>query len=264
MSRNGLSKPMQQAFADGLLDDATVFDYGCGRGDDLRTLTALGIDAAGWDPAHSPTQRAPSRRSGQPRLRRERHRGLRRATRCFEVSMGTHDLGADCVRSPGVGPGLLERQAVRRRPAHSQWHVPEVLQPRRTEGVGEATLGIQRSQRHPGSFTSSANPAFGTAAARPSLTRDESASPRGIAELLHEQHRSLLAPLETFVDVHRKLPSPTDLDNATELVDIFGSIRGGFNILRQATGTQRWSDVDLGTARGALSASRNTSRTSSH
>ena len=54
MSRTALSKPLQQAFTDGLLDDSSVFDFGCGRGDDIRTLTALGIDAAGWDPAHSP------------------------------------------------------------------------------------------------------------------------------------------------------------------------------------------------------------------
>src|SRR4051794_4838011 len=54
MSRSGLSRPLQQALDDGLLDDATVFDYGCGRGDDVRTLGALGFTAAGWDPAHSP------------------------------------------------------------------------------------------------------------------------------------------------------------------------------------------------------------------
>ena len=36
MSRTMLSRPLQQAFNDGLLDgDATVFDYGCGRGDDV-------------------------------------------------------------------------------------------------------------------------------------------------------------------------------------------------------------------------------------
>lgn len=28
----------------------TFFDYGCGRGDDVRGLIANGIDATGWDP----------------------------------------------------------------------------------------------------------------------------------------------------------------------------------------------------------------------
>jgi DNA phosphorothioation-associated putative methyltransferase len=32
----------------------TIFDYGCGRGDDLRELEAHGLDALGWDPNFLP------------------------------------------------------------------------------------------------------------------------------------------------------------------------------------------------------------------
>jgi DNA phosphorothioation-associated putative methyltransferase len=32
----------------------TVFDYGCGRGDDIRYLRAQGVSAEGWDPHYSP------------------------------------------------------------------------------------------------------------------------------------------------------------------------------------------------------------------
>ena len=54
MSRGFLSRPMQQAHADGLLDfGTTIFDYGCGKGDDIRQLKTLGLDAIGWDPAHA-------------------------------------------------------------------------------------------------------------------------------------------------------------------------------------------------------------------
>ena len=31
-----------------------VMDYGCGRGDDVRGLTANGIEAYGWDPHNAP------------------------------------------------------------------------------------------------------------------------------------------------------------------------------------------------------------------
>lgn len=37
-----------------LLPTATLFDYGCGRGDDVRALNKMGIQATGWDPAHQP------------------------------------------------------------------------------------------------------------------------------------------------------------------------------------------------------------------
>ena len=39
----------------GFLDGShTVFDYGCGRGDDLRLLEAMNVSASGWDPIFLP------------------------------------------------------------------------------------------------------------------------------------------------------------------------------------------------------------------
>jgi DNA phosphorothioation-associated putative methyltransferase len=55
LSRQGLSTPMQALVRHGLLDDeVTVFDYGCGQGDDLAALRAAGITANGWDPHFFP------------------------------------------------------------------------------------------------------------------------------------------------------------------------------------------------------------------
>jgi DNA phosphorothioation-associated putative methyltransferase len=55
LTRHSLSTPMQALWRHGFLDGThTLFDYGCGRGDDLRALQAQGIDAVGWDPHYSP------------------------------------------------------------------------------------------------------------------------------------------------------------------------------------------------------------------
>lgn len=55
MTRYSLSTPMQALWRHGFLDGAhSVFDYGCGRGDDLRALRERGIEAAGWDPHYAP------------------------------------------------------------------------------------------------------------------------------------------------------------------------------------------------------------------
>ena len=63
MTRSFLSRPVQQLLLDGLMDDgASLFDYGCGRGGDVRRLLELGHDAAGWDPAHAADK--PKRRAG--------------------------------------------------------------------------------------------------------------------------------------------------------------------------------------------------------
>jgi DNA phosphorothioation-associated putative methyltransferase len=55
LKRNRLSVPVQMLYKHELIDpDMTFFDYGCGRGDDIRLLVDLGIKAAGWDPHYSP------------------------------------------------------------------------------------------------------------------------------------------------------------------------------------------------------------------
>ena len=54
MTRTFLSRPVQQLLTDGLLQEGTTFfDFGCGRGGDVRRLVDLGHEAAGWDPAHA-------------------------------------------------------------------------------------------------------------------------------------------------------------------------------------------------------------------
>ncbi|TDX15379.1 DNA phosphorothioation-associated putative methyltransferase [Buttiauxella sp. BIGb0552] len=53
--RHELSGPMKTLAKQGYLDGPfSIFDYGCGRGDDLRELEAHGLDALGWDPVFSP------------------------------------------------------------------------------------------------------------------------------------------------------------------------------------------------------------------
>lgn len=53
--RYGFSAPLQTLARHGFLDGRyRVFDYGCGRGDDVRGLRENGLEAAGWDPYYAP------------------------------------------------------------------------------------------------------------------------------------------------------------------------------------------------------------------
>lgn len=57
LSRSNLSAPMQTLVRHGLLvPERSCFDYGCGRGDDLRSLLESGYTASGWDPYYAPHQ----------------------------------------------------------------------------------------------------------------------------------------------------------------------------------------------------------------
>lgn len=62
LHRTALSSPIQHLLRFGFLDGtASLFDYGCGHGDDVRLLTEMGIAAEGWDPVFRPaTEQRPA------------------------------------------------------------------------------------------------------------------------------------------------------------------------------------------------------------
>lgn len=57
MVRYGFSAPVQALARHGFIDGRySLFDYGCGRGDDLRGLRENGIECGGWDPFYAPDE----------------------------------------------------------------------------------------------------------------------------------------------------------------------------------------------------------------
>jgi hypothetical protein len=55
LTRYDLSRPVKTLLEFGMLQvGRSVFDYGCGLGADIRGLTAMGYEVAGWDPVHRP------------------------------------------------------------------------------------------------------------------------------------------------------------------------------------------------------------------
>jgi len=57
LARSNFSAPVQTLARYGFLDGRfSLFDYGCGRGDDVRGLRENGLTAAGWDPYYAPDQ----------------------------------------------------------------------------------------------------------------------------------------------------------------------------------------------------------------
>jgi hypothetical protein len=55
LSRDRLSAPLRFLEKFGFLNGSfSVFDYGCGKGDDLRYLRAINVPSNGWDPHYQP------------------------------------------------------------------------------------------------------------------------------------------------------------------------------------------------------------------
>lgn len=55
ISRSGFSRPIRFALEAGLINPSvSVFDYGCGKGQDIVRLNGISVNATGWDPAFLP------------------------------------------------------------------------------------------------------------------------------------------------------------------------------------------------------------------
>jgi DNA phosphorothioation-associated putative methyltransferase len=86
---------MQLAVAHGVLPQGTtIFDYGCGLGDDVAALAAAGYEAFGWDPHHAPD-------------------GPRRAADLVNLGF-ILNVVEDIVTPDGRGPRLAELQNLMR------------------------------------------------------------------------------------------------------------------------------------------------------
>lgn len=244
MSRGFLSRPMQQAHADGLLEPGvTVFDYGCGRGDDIRHLSTLGLDVAGWDPAHAPDEKL--RTSDlvnigyvvnvieDPAQRSEALQGAWKLTRDVLVVSARLDWDLDAQSGSPYGDGRMMSSG-----AFQKFYSQEDLRAWIGTVLGETPItaapGIFYVFRNPGSAQSLL--ARQSRGSRPRL---------GVAELLYRENRDLLDPVEAWVEEHRRLPDPTELTDSAETVERFGSIRAAFSIIRRVS-EKNWADIDLG------------------
>lgn len=251
MTRSALSRPMALAFEDGVIANGErVFDYGCGRGGDVRRLRKLGVDAAGWDPSHSPD--AEKLESEVVNLgfvinviedMPERRRVLQDAwslTREVLVVAARPTWEGRDVRGAPHKDGVLTGKGT-----FQKFYEQDELR-----AFVESSLNERAVAAAPGVFyvfrdARRAQSVLATRARRAAVGRVTR-----VSDVMYELHRESLTHLEAFVETARRLPSPGEIDASVEsqLVDELGSVRAAFALVRRATGAKRWTDVDLGRA----------------
>jgi DNA phosphorothioation-associated putative methyltransferase len=242
LSRTQLSRPLGQAIADGLLtDDLRVFDYGCGRGDDLRHLATLGIDAEGWDPNHRPHVQ---RRSADVvnlgyvvnviERREERAEVLSQAWALAErVLIVAARLVWDQKDLAGrpLGDGLITRTGTFQK-FYEQSELSAWI---------EQVLKVAPIAAAPGIFYVFRDPAE---AQQLLASRVSSYQPRLRIDphVLYDAHRQTLAPLVDFLTDHARVPRPDELPDAVTagIVEALGSVARGQRLIRQVTGDEAW------------------------
>lgn len=247
MSRTALSRPLTIAVTDQLLTNGmSVFDYGCGHGDDVRNLLLLGYSAEGWDPNHHPgTERRAADVVNLGYVVNviedpgERAQVLKSAwTLAHQLLIVSARLVWDARDLAGrpFADGLVTRTGTFQK-FYEQAELSAWI---------EQVLGAQPIAAAPGIFYVFREPSAGQEFL---ANRVHSYRPRARIDphAAYETHRGLLAPLFGFVSAHARPPRPGELDGEQELgiQEVFGSLGSGLRLIRQVTEDAYWEQVAI-------------------
>jgi DNA phosphorothioation-associated putative methyltransferase len=242
--RTGPSRPVTLALRHGLLTGKdSLFDYGCGRGGDIRYLQAMGYTASGWDPVH--------------------------AAEASIVAADIVNLGfvLNVIEDPEERVATL-REAWRLTQealvlaVRPEWEMRQVEGHRWRDGVVTVKGTFQKfySQEELRDLVKSVTDTPPVAIApgiffvfrdasrsddlRARLVRRATVLPRQTgSEARYERHRDILQPLMAFVEQRGRLPLDDEVSTVTEVKRLFGSLPRAFSLLRRVQGEERWSAV---------------------
>ena len=248
MTRFALSRPIATAAADQLLDPSkSIFDYGCGRGDDLRHLAALGYTVDGWDPTHRP--QAERREADVVNLGYvvnvierpdERAETLRSAwALARELLIVSSRLTWDARNLVGrpVGDGLMTRTGTFQKFYEQSELAGWIEANTRSPAACSRARDLLRLPR----------PCRRAAVSRHAGLHVSTAGPDRPARLYTTPIRTVLAPLFDFLRDHARPPRSGELDDQqVELIkDALGSLGRASNLIRQVTDDSHWERVAI-------------------
>jgi DNA phosphorothioation-associated putative methyltransferase len=247
LTRAALSRPLATALSDGLLPPATtVFDYGCGKGHDIRHLRVLGYEVDGWDPTHRP--QATPRAADVVNLgyvvnvierQAERTETLRAAWDLAEgllVVSARMNWDARGLVGRALGDGLVTCAGTFQK-FYEQTELANWI---------EQTVGVKPHAAAPGIFY---------------VFRDETVAQRFVASRVYtyrprvtidpqaqyEANQKTLAPLLSFMQAHGRTPRANELqaEDLAAVLDALGSLGRAQRLIRQVTSEEYWDQVTL-------------------
>ncbi|WP_160164412.1 DNA phosphorothioation-associated putative methyltransferase [Rhodopirellula baltica] len=220
-----------------------LFDYGCGHGDDLAGLQAEGIECSGFDPAFRPD--APRLASPVVNLGfvlnviedvAERAETLKTAWRLAEqvLCVAARILVSD--QSGGdveYGDGVLTRIGTFQK-YFTQAELRQYLEETLEEECFPAAPGVYyvfRDKELKSTYLAS-------------KYRRRIAAPRKrIAEVRYEEHRDILDALIEAITELGRLPEPDEFAASEPVIEVFGSLKRAFALIRRVTSDDDWEVV---------------------
>lgn len=245
IKRSELSRPLQLGLDQGLVTEhTTVFDYGCGRGDDVRHLSQKGIAAQGWDPLYSPADVRTS--SDVVNLGyvinviedpQERVRVLKEAwTLTQKVLIVSARLLIEANRqyhsSPYSDGHLTSRGTFQK--YYDQLELKEWL---------NATLEVESVAAGPGIFFVFRDPELQQSFQAARFRRRVAIPTRNFSNEIFEENRDVLEALANFVIMRGRIPDSSELDAADSIHERIGSFQRAFRIIQRVTGSEQWEQI---------------------
>lgn len=241
--RTDLSRPLRIAVADAVIcDGTTVMDYGCGRGNDIRLLSARGLDCVGWDPIHAPN-------------------GARRASNVVNLGYVVNVIEDPSERREALTFAWALAQRVLIVSARLRAETPDLVAPYADGHVTrlgtfqkfyeqqelrtwiDQTLDVLSVPAAPGVFYIFRDPGE-RAAFVASRFRRASAAPRlRVGEQLYIQHKALLEPLAVFLSYRGRLPAPEELPEYGAIRSALDSIPRAYRVLQSVSDKGAWDRV---------------------
>ncbi len=251
MSRTSLSRPLSLALHDDILKpNDSFFDYGCGRGSDIRHVAALGFRVGGWDPAFRPDAEVfpadvvnfgyVANVIEDPLERADALRAAWELTKRVLIVAARVDWEMRGVAGRPFGDGIITGTGT-----FQKFYAQEELRSWISSVVDAPTIAaapgiyyVFRDQVHGQSFL----------AAR--VRRRTSVVQRHLtSEALYEANREVLAPLEAFVLARGRAPEASELPQAEGIKECFGSIRKALDLIRRVTGESAWQAAERAAGR---------------
>ena len=244
ISRYEPSRPIRLALEDGLVNHETsVFDYGCGKGDDLRHLQGRGIHCEGWDPAHypkgnrvpadvvnlgyvvnvieNPTERTVALREAWTLAQKLL---VVSARLTVEVTAGNQTPHGDgCLTRLGTFQKYYEQRELR-------------------EWIDQA-LGVASVPVAPGIFYVFRDPDLGQSFVASRYRRRSTAPRQRRSDILFEQHKALFEPLIAFITSRGRFPDESELGEVPLICQAVGNLNRAFGIIRRVTGDEEWNRI---------------------
>ncbi|HEY9864112.1 MAG TPA: DNA phosphorothioation-associated putative methyltransferase [Candidatus Obscuribacterales bacterium] len=242
--RKHLSRPVRLALeAEVFQENSTFFDYGCGYGGDIQRLAEQGYTSSGWDPYYSP--QTPQIESDIVNLgyvinviecQNERREAL---TQAWNLAQKVLIVAAQVlVDAQEKGIMVYGDGVITSRNTFQKYYQQEEL-----KVYIDQVLNVDAIPLDLGVYI---------------VFRDESEAEKFRADRFHsrltsprirltlkrfEDYQELLQPLIQFISDRGRLPVETELPEAEQLEQEFGSLKRAFQIILQVTNPEEWDVI---------------------